>query len=88
MVRANNVVAFVEAHIEQGPVLEAEGLPIGVVTAINGATRLEVGVDGAAGHAGATPNLRRDALTAAAEMALAIESRARRAEPCRDRRAF
>jgi allantoate deiminase len=80
-IRANNVVAFVEAHIEQGPVLEAEGLPIGVVTAINGATRLEVGVDGAAGHAGATPmNLRRDALTAAAEMALAIESRAR-AEP-------
>ncbi len=78
-IRANNVAAFVEAHIEQGPVLEAEGLPLGVVSAINGATRLEVGVDGMAGHAGATPmSLRRDALTAAAEMALAIEARARR----------
>src|SRR5208337_5128110 len=78
-IRANNVAAFVEAHIEQGPLLEAEGLPLGVVSAINGATRLEVGVDGTAGHAGATPMaLRRDALTAAAEMALAIEARARR----------
>ena len=54
-IRARNVAAFVEAHIEQGPVLEAEGLPLGIVTAINGATRLEVGVDGMAGHAGATP---------------------------------
>lgn len=78
-IRANHVACFVETHIEQGPVLEAEGLPLGIVTAINGATRLEVGVDGIAGHAGATPmNLRRDALTAAAEMALAIEARARR----------
>ncbi|MBV9287150.1 MAG: allantoate amidohydrolase [Hyphomicrobiales bacterium] len=77
-IRAGGAVAFVEAHIEQGPVLEAEGLPIGVVTAINGATRLEIGVDGLAGHAGATPmNLRRDALAAAADMALAIEKRAR-----------
>ncbi len=77
-IRAGNVAAFVEAHIEQGPVLEVEGLPLGIVTAINGATRLEVGVDGVAGHAGATPmKLRRDALTAAAEMALAIEARAR-----------
>ena len=80
-IRASNVAAFVEAHIEQGPVLEADGLPIGIVTAINGATRLEVGVDGTSGHAGATPMaLRRDALAAAAEMALAIEARAR-AEP-------
>jgi hydantoinase/carbamoylase family amidase len=72
------VAAFVEAHIEQGPILEAEGLPLGIVTAINGATRLEVGVDGVAGHAGATPmRLRSDALTAAAEMALMIEARAR-----------
>jgi allantoate deiminase len=77
-IRRTGVAAFVEAHIEQGPTLEAEGLPLGVVTAINGATRLEVGVDGVAGHAGATPmRLRRDALTAAAEMALAIEARAR-----------
>src|SRR4029077_17414768 len=77
--RRTGVAAFVEAHIEQGPRLEAEGLPLGVVTAINGATRLEVVVDGVAGHAGATPmSLRRDALTAAAEMTLAIEERARR----------
>ncbi len=77
-IRRTGVAAFVEAHIEQGPILEAEGLPLGIVTAINGATRLEVGVDGVAGHAGATPmRLRRDALTAAAEMALMIEARAR-----------
>src|ERR1700729_43998 len=76
--RRSGVAAFVEAHIEQGPILEAEGLPLGIVTAINGATRLEVAVDGVAGHAGATPmRLRRDALTAAAEMALAVETRAR-----------
>ena len=79
LLRRKGVAAFVEAHIEQGPRLEAEGLPLGVVTAINGATRLEVGVDGVAGHAGATPmSLRRDALTAAAETTLAIEERARR----------
>jgi allantoate deiminase len=75
--RRSGVAAFVEAHIEQGPRLEAEGLPLGVVTAINGATRLEVVVDGVAGHAGATPmNLRRDALAAAAEIMLAVEERA------------
>ncbi|HXZ15384.1 MAG TPA: allantoate amidohydrolase [Roseiarcus sp.] len=78
LLRADHVAAFVEIHIEQGPVLEAEGLPIGVVSAINGATRLEIGIDGVAGHAGATPmGLRRDAFAAAAEMALAIERRAR-----------
>jgi allantoate deiminase len=77
-IRREGVAAFVEAHIEQGPMLEAEGLPLGIVTAINGATRLEIGVDGVAGHAGATPmRLRRDALTAAAEMALMIEARAK-----------
>lgn len=76
--RARDVAAFVEMHIEQGPVLEAEGLPIGVVTAINGATRFSAEVRGLAGHSGAVPmNLRQDALTAAAEMILAIEQRAR-----------
>ena len=76
--RAEGVAAFVELHIEQGPVLEAEGRPLGVVSAINGATRLSAVVTGAAGHAGASPmNLRRDALAAAAEMVLAIEARAR-----------
>jgi allantoate deiminase len=72
------VAAFVELHIEQGPVLEAEGLALGVVSAINGATRLAVTVGGVAGHAGAVPMaLRKDALAAAAEMILAIEQRAR-----------
>jgi allantoate deiminase len=76
--RAEGVAAFVELHIEQGPVLEAEGRPLGVVTAINGATRLDAVVTGSAGHAGASPmDLRRDALAAAAEMVLAIEARAR-----------
>ncbi|THD48004.1 MAG: allantoate amidohydrolase [Bradyrhizobium sp.] len=76
--RADGVAAFVELHIEQGPVLEAEGRPLGVVNAINGATRLSAIVYGAAGHAGASPmNLRHDALAAAAEMILAIETRAR-----------
>jgi allantoate deiminase len=77
-IRRPGVAAFIEAHIEQGPVLEAEGLALGIVSAIAGATRLEVGVDGVAGHAGATPmGLRRDAMTAASEMVLAIEAYAR-----------
>ena len=72
--RARDVFAFVELHIEQGPRLEAEGLAIGTVTAINGASRLEVRVLGSAGHAGSVPmELRRDALCAAAEMVLAVE---------------
>ncbi|MDX6750104.1 allantoate amidohydrolase (plasmid) [Geminicoccaceae bacterium 1502E] len=72
------VAAYLEAHIEQGPVLEAEDLPVGVVTAINGAARLRVEVTGEAGHAGTVPmGLRRDALAAAAEMVLAVEALAR-----------
>ena len=72
--RKEDVVAYAELHIEQGPVLEAEGLPVGVVTAINGFSRLKVALHGLAGHAGTVPmNLRRDALTAAAECVLAVE---------------
>lgn len=67
-------LAFLEVHIEQGPVLEAEGLPVGIVTAINGATRFAVRLRGMAGHAGTVPMaLRRDALAAAAAMTLAAE---------------
>ena len=74
--RREDVLAYAELHIEQGPVLEAEGLPVGVVTAINGATRFAVEVQGLAGHAGTVPmGLRRDALAAAAECVLAIERR-------------
>ncbi len=75
--KKTEVLAYAELHIEQGPVLEAEGLPVGVVTAINGATRFAVEVDGLAGHAGTVPmDHRRDALAAAAECVLAIERRA------------
>ena len=69
-----DVLAYVELHIEQGPVLEALGLPVGVVTAINGGSRYWVEVAGTAGHAGTVPmGLRRDALAAAAECTLAVE---------------
>ena len=74
----DEVAAFVELHIEQGPVLEAEGLAVGVVTAINGANRFVVEIHGVAGHAGTVPmNLRKDALAAASECVLAIETLAR-----------
>jgi N-carbamoyl-L-amino-acid hydrolase len=57
------VAAYVEAHIEQGPKLESEGLPIGVVTGIQGSRWFEVEVLGESAHAGTTPlKLRRDAL--------------------------
>jgi len=68
------VIGYVEIHIEQGPILEAENLSVGVVTAINGATRWALTVKGEPGHAGTVPmNMRHDALTAASEVALAIE---------------
>ena len=74
----DRALGYVEVHIEQGPVLEQEGLPVGIVTAIDGVTRGTVEVDGVAGHAGTVPMpMRKDALAAAAEMLLAIEARAR-----------
>ena len=70
----DEVAAYVEVHIEQGPVLEAEDLPIGVVTSIAGAVRLRVEVMGRAGHAGTVPmHLRRDALAAASDAVIAVE---------------
>ena len=76
--RKGDVLAYAELHIEQGPVLEAEGLPVGVVTEISGASRYAVDIEGLAGHAGTVPmHLRRDALAAAAECVLAVESRCR-----------
>ena len=66
--------AYVEVHIEQGPLLEAENQPLGVVTGIVGQSRWRVTVTGEAGHAGTVPmTMRRDALAGAAEMALAAE---------------
>jgi len=68
------LVAYVELHIEQGPVLENHDLPVGVVTAIAGATRLAARLTGIAGHAGTVPMaLRRDALAGAAECISRIE---------------
>jgi allantoate deiminase len=68
------LLAYLELHIEQGPVLEAQDLPVGVVTAIAGATRMAARLAGMAGHAGTVPMmLRRDALTGAAECIGAIE---------------
>jgi len=72
------IAAYVEVHIEQGPVLLGEGLPLGVVTTIAGGTRHLVTVTGEPGHAGTVPMaMRRDALAAAAEMVGAVEARAR-----------
>jgi allantoate deiminase len=72
------VVAYLEAHIEQGPILETRGLPLGVVTAIVGQSRLWVAFEGRAGHAGTSPmDLRRDAIPAAAELVLEVERLAR-----------
>jgi allantoate deiminase len=70
----SELLAYIELHIEQGPVLEAQNLPVGVVTAISGATRLAASLTGMAGHAGTVPMaLRHDALTGAAECIVAIE---------------
>ncbi|WP_409410523.1 allantoate amidohydrolase [Bradyrhizobium sp. AUGA SZCCT0160] len=66
--------AYVELHIEQGPVLEENNLPVGVVTAIAGATRLAAKLTGMAGHAGTVPMaFRRDALAGAAECICMVE---------------
>jgi allantoate deiminase len=76
--RPDELLAYVELHIEQGPVLERLGLPAGCVTAISGATRFRVEVEGEAGHAGTVPMAgRRDAVAAAAECILAVESHCR-----------
>ncbi|MEO7159855.1 MAG: 2-oxo-4-hydroxy-4-carboxy-5-ureidoimidazoline decarboxylase [Polaromonas sp.] len=69
-------LGFVEVHIEQGPVLNEVDLPLGVVTSINGSVRYVGEIIGMASHAGTTPmDRRRDAATAAAELALYVEKR-------------
>ncbi|RIH88872.1 N-carbamoyl-L-amino acid hydrolase [Meiothermus luteus] len=74
----NHYAAFVELHIEQGPVLEQEGVPLGVVTAIAAPASLRVVLEGEGGHAGTVlmPD-RKDALCAAAEIILGVEAFAR-----------
>jgi allantoate deiminase len=75
---ARNAVAYLEVHIEQGPMLEAANTPLGIVTAINGAARFTVSVTGRAGHAGTVPmHARQDALAAASAMILAVRDTGR-----------
>ena len=77
--RVGAALGYLEFHIEQGPVLDALDLPLGVVTAIVGQTRADVTFTGSANHAGTTPMpQRRDALAAAAEWIGFVESEARR----------
>ncbi|WP_080834724.1 M20 family metallo-hydrolase [Cohnella massiliensis] len=72
------IKAFFELHIEQGPILENEGKPIGIVTGIAAPTRYEVTVWGRASHSGTTPmNGRRDAFLGAAEISLGLEAAAK-----------
>lgn len=67
--------AFMELHIEQGPVLEVENKSIGIVTAIAAPTRLKVHVKGVADHSGTTPmHLRNDALVGASDLIVALET--------------
>jgi N-carbamoyl-L-amino-acid hydrolase len=74
--RPADYLGFVEVHIEQGPVLNEQDLPLGVVTSINGSVRYLGEVIGMASHAGTTPmDRRRDAATAVAELALFVEQR-------------
>jgi allantoate deiminase len=76
---ARRLLGYVEAHIEQGPVLEEKKLAVGIVTAIAGQSRFQCTFTGRAAHAGTTPmRLRRDALCAAAEFILAVEHYAAR----------
>jgi N-carbamoyl-L-amino-acid hydrolase len=76
--RLSGAVAYIELHIEQGPVLEARELPLGVVTGVYGTERWAVRFTGQAAHAGSTPmDQRRDALSAAARLALEVRALAR-----------
>jgi allantoate deiminase len=79
--RADDLLGYCEVHIEQGPVLEARGLPVGVVSAIQGQSRFDVTFTGTAGHAGTVPmDMRHDALVISADFVLVVEAEAR-AEP-------
>lgn len=80
---AGSIAAFLELHVEHGPVLERAGVPLGIVTGIAGRTLYDVSVKGQLAHAGATPmELRRDALAVAARVVLAVERLARERKIC------
>ena len=75
---ASKYLGFVEVHVEQGPVLNALDVPLGIVTSINGSVRYLCEITGMASHAGTTPMAtRRDAAAAAAELILYVEKRAK-----------
>src|SRR4051812_8046113 len=81
LVLDDSVAAYFEFHIEQGPVLDSLGLPLGVVESIVGQSRYDVRFTGRAGHGGTTPmHLRSDALAAAAEWICQVERIARETE--------
>lgn len=72
--RPDELVGYLEAHIEQGPELDRRGEPLAVVSSIASARRFQLVVEGEARHAGGTPyDMRRDALLGASEAALAVE---------------
>jgi allantoate deiminase len=75
---SDEAIGYLEFHIEQGPVLESLNLPLAIVEAISGQSRLDVVFEGHANHAGTTPmNLRQDALSGAAEWITVVEREAR-----------
>ena len=79
--RPEDIIGFVELHIEQGPMLEAKDVAVGVVTAISGQSRSEVHLTGTPNHAGTVPmGMRHDPVLAASEIALALEQIATRYE--------
>lgn len=70
----DKISAFLELHIEQGPVLETKKYPIGIVTSIAAPTRFKVSIEGRSDHSGNTPmDMRKDALTGASELILGVE---------------
>lgn len=72
----DGLIGYLEVHIEQGPILLHQDLPVGIVSSIAGATRYACAVNGEAGHAGTVPmELRHDALAAAADVILLVEHR-------------
>ncbi len=82
--RPDELACYLELHIEQGPTLHRGGFPIGVVTGITGRSVYHIDIVGEANHAGTTPmSLRRDAMSAAAQVALAVRHIAGEMEVCR-----
>jgi len=77
--KRNDIDTFIELHIEQGPILEQAGLPVGVVTGITGYRHYVVGLTGTSNHAGAFPmDLRRDPMAGAAEIISGVINTAQR----------